>query len=81
MGMGVAFTEFDPEQGQVLRKWIMELGGDAAEPAETSLDAPAAETTLHRADRYVLSELIELLVRKRVLTEQEATTLLRRLTA
>ena len=80
MGMGLAFTEMKHEHQEVLRFWIAELSGEKpCEPAPSLLER---ETTVVDADanmRLVLNELIYLLVRKNILTEDEGTALLHKM--
>ena len=78
MGMGLAFTEIQSEHQAVLRFWIAELSG---EPTEAPAISPAAaEPSDKEADanlRFVLHNLVTLLVRKKIITENEATGILR----
>jgi len=76
MGMGVAFTKMPPEHLETLRRWMQLLSGDAP-PLEAVGDAafdfeaqtrPAEPANM----RAIISELIILLVRQRVLTDAEA---------
>jgi hypothetical protein len=80
MGMGLAFTEIRREQQGVLRGWIAELSGEqpaeaAVSPAQTESEDLEPNTNL----RLVLNELITLLVRRKVITENEGTGLLRQM--
>lgn len=88
MGMGLAFTEMKREHWDVLRSWIAELSGEQPpEPALAKTAAPAPEpeaAATAAADagaslRLVLNELIYLLVRKKIITESEASGLLRQM--
>ena len=78
MGMGLAFTEIKREHQAVLRSWIAELSGEQApEPAasatETEPEAGAIEANANM--RLVLNELINLLVRKKIITENEGAAI------
>ena len=80
MGMGLAFTEIKREHQAVLRSWIAELSGEQS----PELAASAAEPETGEIDpdanmRLVLNELIYLLVRKKIITENEGTGLLRQM--
>jgi len=77
MGMGIRFTEIKPQYQVVLRYWIAGLSGQAspAPPPSTKIeDAPAIDAD--SSAQLVFNELISLLVRKRILTENEMTELL-----
>ena len=79
MGMGLAFTAVKPEHLDVLRSWIANVSGDQPiDPPEpvTEPEVPSAEAEGVASMRFVMNELITLLVRKRILTENEATALL-----
>ncbi len=74
MGMGLKFTEIKPEHRAVLRYWIADLSGEghpepAAVTAESRDEVQEAESNI----RLVLSELITLMVAKKILTEKEGT--------
>jgi hypothetical protein len=78
MGMGLAFTEIQSEHQAVLRSWIAELSGEPTEAP--AISTPPAETNDLEADanlRFVLHDLITLLVRKKIITENEAAGMLR----
>ncbi|HEX4641861.1 MAG TPA: PilZ domain-containing protein [Candidatus Acidoferrales bacterium] len=86
MGMGIAFTKIKPEHQKVLRSWIGGLSGDPSGDEAASVEpAPAkpAPVTVEREGeanlRFVLNELITLLVRRKIITESEAAGLLRQL--
>ena len=76
-GMGVTFTEIEPEYREVLRSWIASLGsGETFEDA--FLPGPGVKSSEEGNVRIVLQELIGLLARKGVLTDEEAERFLRR---
>jgi len=86
MGMGLAFTEINAEQLDVLRQWIGELSGELPPVDSSAMSTlqeyaallPAAEVPRPTASEHlVLNQLISLLIRKHVLTEAEGTALLR----
>jgi hypothetical protein len=80
MGMGLAFTDIKREHQKVLRSWIAELSGEQAPqpaPSATEPETGAIETDANI--RLVLNELIYLLVRKKIITENEGTGLLRKM--
>jgi hypothetical protein len=80
MGMGLAFTAIQHEHQDVLRSWIAELSGE--QPAEPAVSTEAPETGAIETEanmRMVLNELIYLLVRKKIITENEGTGLLRQM--
>ena len=73
MGMGLAFTEIQGEHQDVLRSWIAELSGEPTEAPAISMAAaePASQSEADANLRLVLHELITLLVRKKIITENE----------
>ncbi len=80
MGMGLAFTEIKPEHQAVLRSWIAELSGEQPRTPEAPVagaEAGLLETMENL--RHVVSDLVTLMVRKRVITENEAAGILRQL--
>ena len=95
MGMGLSFTEIKPKYQMVLKDWIAELGGTGANPAQSPADpeleiqhesigdlessSEQAPTATAAGNRQVLNELINLMVRKRLINEGEAAALLRQM--
>ena len=80
MGMGLAFTEIKREHQDVLRSWIADLSGEhSPEPAATAVEPEAEAIDAEANMRSVLNELIYLLVRKKIITENEGTGLLRQM--
>jgi len=78
MGMGMSFTDIKPEHQAVLRDWIAELSGE--KPAISEVDSTSSEQGMLAAisnNRQVLNEIINLLVRKKIISENEAAALLR----
>ncbi len=78
MGMGLAFTEVQPDQLATLQDWVRELSGELPSSLD-SAETPAPEQPFQQSERLVLNQLITLLIRKRILTETEGATLLREL--
>jgi hypothetical protein len=75
MGMGVAFTSIEPEMLLLLDKWISEVGGEVARHGCAT--AVHQMTGRHAPrERDVLRRLVELLMSKNILTEDEGTCLL-----
>jgi PilZ domain len=80
MGMGLTFTEMKREHQEILCFWIAELSGE--KPCEPAPSIPVPETEAMDADanvRLVLNELIFLLVRKKIFTENEGAELLHKM--
>jgi hypothetical protein len=74
MGMGVAFTEVSNESALILEEW---LGLRAPEEAHSSHESPRAVTPRKvTAQREVLSRLIKLLGKQRVIAPDDAVELL-----
>lgn len=77
MGMGLLFTEPEPGHINLLTKWLCELGGelppDYCEPQLPVSDPADAEL------REVLSELVTLLRRKKILDDPEGRAMLQKL--
>lgn len=76
LGMGIAFGHISPDQSAMLERWLSELSTPHEQPAET----PAGRTKRQESrpsDDSVAVRLIYLLVGKGLLTESDASTLLR----
>jgi PilZ domain len=82
MGMGLKFTEIEPVQLSVLERWLAELSGELPPepkgPKKEDLQVHSEASPDH-AVRYVLNELIIVLIRKRLLTDDEGQALLQKL--
>jgi len=77
MGMGLRFTDMKPVHWQVLRYWIAGLSGVALpEPAAGATALPDESQEMESNIRLVLSELITLLVGKKILTQSEGAEML-----
>lgn len=72
MGMGLIFTQIKPDQKAVLREWVAELSGESSSPLD-GLEAGSSALQV----QTVLQGLIELLIRKGVLTRAEGEALQR----
>jgi hypothetical protein len=80
MGMGLAFTEIKPEHQAVLGAWMAELSGERLpEPEVVATGREAGMLSAVLSLRQVLNELINLMVRKRIINENEGAALLRRM--
>jgi len=79
MGMGLTFTEIARDHQKLLRSWIADLSGEPlAEPEEVAVSPP--ESTAPSGDtglRFVMNELITLLVRRKAISETEGSELLK----
>ncbi|MGC1482476.1 MAG: PilZ domain-containing protein [Candidatus Acidiferrum sp.] len=81
MGMGLLFTTAEPDQLQVLGKWLGELSGAeiAGQSSPTlSLQSDSANGTDPEL-RKIVAELVALLNGKNVLSDSEGMALLRKL--
>ena len=79
MGMGLKFIDPSPAALRVLESWIAEITGASPLPPASVLSAEHANAPLKTDSRYLLVELIVLLIRKGVVDESEGEHLLRRL--
>jgi hypothetical protein len=80
MGMGLKFTEMKPEHRELLRRWVANLGtGNPAKFVEIEANEEAKACQTESDIVSALSELIALLVRKKILTDSEAVKLLPRI--
>jgi hypothetical protein len=80
MGMGLKFTTVEPEQIEVLEKWISELSGAPSKyetPSEDDLGFVPQITG--SAPSYVVNEIIMALMRKGILSDQEGKTMIQKL--
>ncbi|HYM77103.1 MAG TPA: PilZ domain-containing protein [Candidatus Dormibacteraeota bacterium] len=80
MGMGLSFTTMAPSEQRKLNEWLQELSCDSVSPAPSSVASvsPPREDASNSL-RNVINQLISLLIRKHVLSDQEGTELLREL--
>jgi len=80
VGMGLGFTTVGPEQLSILEKWFAELRGELQPelllPGE---EQPPYRSTANAEEHYVLEELLVLMMRKGLLTEEEGEPILHRL--
>ena len=81
MGMGIAFEAVDPVSRTVVERWFAEVRGEASPEAHTleQRESPCDRSSLKDMHHYAIEELLVLLMRKGVLTEEEGEPLLRRL--
>jgi hypothetical protein len=79
MGMGITFTEIKNESRAILQYWVADLSGEPIAEPECSKAPPVVDLSAADSDsntRLVVSELITLLVRKKIITEMEGAELL-----
>jgi PilZ domain len=79
MGMGMAFTEIKAQSLAILQAWVAELSGELVPAPETALEDVEPDVTGLASTRPVLNELINLLVRRKIISDVEGSTLLRQL--
>lgn len=80
MGMGLAFTAIKVEHQGVLRSWIADLSGE--QPPKLDVAPAGPEAGLLGANeklRQVVNELVNLMVRKKLISENEGAGLLRQM--
>ncbi len=80
MGMGLVFTKIRPEHQAILQKWIAELSGDPWEAPEL----PAVSLESGKSDEianlhHFLAELVNLMVRRKLMSDMEAEGFMRQL--
>ena len=81
MGMGVKFTDTDPEQFWTVEKWLAELSGELLlqpELPQTS-DQPCAQRGSGNEEFLVLNELVIELMRQGVLSNAKCKAMLQKL--
>jgi len=78
MGMGLVFTGIKAEDRGVLHSWIAELSGEMAPKVEASYTGLEAGLLSVNVEK-ILNDLINLMVRRKLITETEATGLLRQM--
>jgi PilZ domain-containing protein len=78
MGMGLSFQEIKPESEVVLRTWIAELSGEMSPKVEVSYTGQEAGLRSSNVG-LVLNDLINLMVRKKLITENEGAALMRQM--
>jgi hypothetical protein len=81
VGMGLAFTTVEPEQLSTLEKWFAEIRGETQPEPDVLADEeqPLYRATAKNEEHYILEELLVLMMRKGLLTEEEGEPILRRL--
>jgi len=82
MGMGLSFTEIKTADESLLQAWISELSGELQQQLkEPTLVAAQMESNMSTIAnlRQSVNELINLLVRKKAISEGEAESLLHRI--
>ena len=81
MGMGVKFTDADPEQFWTLEKWVAELSGELL--PEPELPQPSDQSCAQRRpgneEYLVLNELVMELMRQGVLSNAKCEAMLQKL--
>lgn len=80
MGMGLSFIEICPDQLEILRSWMPKSLGEPSREQGAVAPAPGGVTQAEVSNpRLVLYELIYLMIRKKLITENEGAGLLRQL--
>jgi hypothetical protein len=79
MGMGLAFSDIEPESQAVLKTWLAKLSG--GHPPEAGvMTGPEGGVLAAAANvRHVMKELITLMVRKKIISENEGAGLMRQM--
>lgn len=83
LGMGIGFTSLSPTQLETLGAWIGALTGERVQlPAQVPQFEPIetrAATPVSRSEKSPLEQLVDILVRKGILTQAEVSELLTKL--
>ena len=81
MGMGVKFTDADPEQLWTVEKWVGELSGELLPEPELPQpsDQSCAQEKLGNEENDVLNELVMELMRQGVLSNAKCEAMLQKL--
>lgn len=80
MGMGLSFIEILPDQLEILRSWMPKPSGEPSRELGAVAPSPVAVTQAEASNpRLVLYELIHLMIRKNLITENEGTGLLKQI--
>jgi len=81
MGMGVSFTSVEPGQVRILENWIGLLSGALPDIRDTleQEEQVSGEEGLKQEGNLILSELIIVLMRKKVLNEGEGLEMIKNL--
>jgi hypothetical protein len=77
LGMGVAFTEISEDSREIIQRWIADLErGNPSPKFSRSVRNPAPGISNDDRATSRVERLIQILVKKRVLTHEEARTIL-----
>jgi hypothetical protein len=77
LGMGVAFTEISEDSREIIERWIAELERGNPSPAfSRSIRNPAPGISKDDRTTSRVEQLVQILVKKRLLTHEEARTIL-----
>ncbi len=77
MGMGIEFVEVSDASRRVLERWLQPDHASTVPDFDAPQNAAPAATAVRQSDREILQHLVDLLVRKQILTEAESLALLR----
>jgi hypothetical protein len=77
LGMGVAFTEIGQDAREIIQRWIADLEKDNPSPAfSKSIRNPAPGTSIEDGTTSRVERLVEILVKKGLLTLEEVRRIL-----
>lgn len=79
MGMGLRFCEVNPAHEAILQSWVTEASGDRAREPGAPGPGPEGMVSAILNLREVLNELINLMVRNRMVDDKQVAPLLRRI--
>jgi hypothetical protein len=80
MGMGLTFTEIQAEPLAVLKAWVAKLnGGHSLEPEASATGPEGGILAAVENVRTILKETIHLMIRKKIISENEGAGLMRKM--
>jgi PilZ domain len=76
LGMGIAFSDMQPQQRSALDSWLIELTGEKQSSVHVSGYAGGQSNDSRATDKAALVRLVRLMITKGILTEAEGASVL-----